>query len=254
MMNRFQPKQVIVTSLTLALLLGGTALYTTKQQAYAEAPEQAVKPYTSSDHKSEHKKANSGKATKEHTAQRDFVKGKMPILDEASAILGIDQAALGASLKDKNLVEIAKEKGISEVDLIAKLQAERAQKIDEAVLAGKIKVENADKLKANMADHLKFMVNHNGEFNRHSAGKADKKQHNSALPAPEKLAAILGITADELKSDTKAGKSLTEIAESKGISKEQLIHQITEQITPWVEKKVDHKRGQTPIKQQAAVN
>ncbi|SFL49075.1 hypothetical protein SAMN03159341_106331 [Paenibacillus sp. 1_12] len=248
MMNRFQPKQVIVTSLTLALLLSGTALYTTKQRAYAETPDQAVKPYTSS----EHTKVSQGKVTKEHTTGRDFAKGKMPILEEASAVLGMNSTSLSSSLKNKNLVEIANEKGISETDLIVKLLTERAKKIDEAVLAGKIKTENADKLKSNMADHLKFMVNHTGEVMKHGANKADKKQHNRMLPAPDKLAAILGITSDELNAEMKAGKSLTQIAEAKGISKEQLIKHITEQITPWVEKTVDHKWGQTPAKQQPA--
>ncbi|NHN28525.1 hypothetical protein [Paenibacillus agricola] len=246
-MNKFQPKQVIVTSLTLAMLLGGSALYTTKQQAFAETPDTTVKQFAPSDQK----KAERNTHKKELKDELSFAKGKMPIIEEASAILGIDKETLTIALKDKTLVDIAKEKGISEADLISKLQAERGKKIDEAVQAGTIKAEDADKIKAKMAQHLTFMVNHKNNASLHE-GSGKKKDKHGILPAPDKLAAILGITADELKAEMKAGKSLAEVAQSKGISKEQLIKQIKEEIAPWIDQAVDRKKGKASTTPEAS--
>jgi uncharacterized protein YidB (DUF937 family) len=247
-MNRFQPKQVIVTSLTLALLLGGSTLYTSKQQVFAEPTDQVPQQIVAS----QQKKAERSADKKEHMQDHSFLHGKMPILDEASVVLGMDKHTLIAALKDnKTLADIAKEKGISETDFISKLQTEREKKIDEAVQAGKIKAEDAGKLKSKMAKHLKFMVNHKGYDSKHEGqGKKKFKEKDSILPAPAKLAAILGMTEDELKQEMKAGKSLTEIAQAKGISKEQLITRIKEEITPWIDKFVDRKRDKASIAQE----
>ncbi|OXM85929.1 DUF2680 domain-containing protein [Paenibacillus rigui] len=242
-MKPFSSKKAIVTSLALALLLGGGVLYTTNQRAQAETTDttavQQAEGTQAHDKQSKHNKGD-GQA-------KPFVKdgnGRMSaqssLTEEAAAVLGIDKDTLAAAMKDKSLVEIAKEKGVSEADLIAKLQVERSKKIDEAVQAGKLKKEQADKIKANMESHLKFMVNHKGfgEFHR---GKGHGM--NKGIPAPDKLAALLNLTEDQLQTQLKAGKSLTEIAQAQGISKDQLITKIKDEMTPWIEKMVDHKRG-----------
>ncbi|MDF2960858.1 MAG: hypothetical protein K0S39_2593 [Paenibacillus sp.] len=243
-MKTLSPKRVIVTSLALAIMLGGSVLYTNRQPALAEtAPDNAAvsqqAPQDSS--KQERKQDKEGRGKEAH----GHFNKQMPIIEEASVILGIDKDALLAALKDKTLVEIAKEKGVSEADLIAKLQTARNQKIDEAVQSGKLKADKAEKIKSGMEKHLKFMVNHKG---LNFSGKHGK-HHKSMMPAPDKLSALLGISEEELKDQLKQGKSLAEIAEAKGISKEQLISKIKDEMTPWIEKMVEHKRGADKEKQ-----
>lgn len=227
---------MIVSSLALALLLGGGTLYGTKQFVRAETPDAVVQPQDSADKPA---------GAKEWSDRGEKARGKhgksMPIFEEAAAILGMDQETLKQSLKDKTLVQLAAEKKISEADLIAKLQAERTKQIDEAAASGKLTADKAAKLKQNMEDHLKFMVNQklNGEGKKRMHGHGGK--HQIMMPAKEKLAGILGISEDELKAELKAGKSLAEIAQGKGITKEQLISKIKDEMTPWIEKMVDRK-------------
>ncbi|WP_284638837.1 hypothetical protein [Paenibacillus silviterrae] len=220
-------KTFLVSSLALALLLGGGTLYSAKHIARAES--------------SEAPSAVSGAVKdKELKPDREGRQEKLPIYEEAATLLGMDKETLMKQLKSETLVQIAAAKGISETDLIAKLQAERTKKIEEAVASGKLTAEKAEKLKAHMEKHLKFMVNHPVRSDKAHHGKAGKGRFD-ALPAPEKLASILGITEEQLKSELKAGKSMTEIAASKGMSKEQLVAKIKEELTPWIEKAVDRK-------------
>ncbi|MCZ8518935.1 MULTISPECIES: hypothetical protein [Paenibacillus] len=232
-MNNSYTKKALATSLALALLLGGGAVLGGTQLVRAADPADAAVAAPPS-----------GTADAVTRAERKDRGGKhdihgMPIFEEAAAVLGMDKKELKAALKDKTLVQIAADKGLSETDLVAKLQAERTKQIDAAVAAGRLTGEKAEKIKKQMGEHLGLMINRKftGEEKhaKHHGGK------HAMLPAPEKLAGILGITEDELKAQLGAGKSLTEIAAAKGISKEQLVAKIKEEITPWIEKMVDRK-------------
>ncbi|MCR8633550.1 hypothetical protein [Paenibacillus radicis (ex Xue et al. 2023)] len=242
-MKSLSPKRVIVTSLALALMLGGSVLYANRQPALADPADNAALLQPAPQDKQEKKQVKEGRGKE---AKGHFNK-HMPIIDEASVILGIDKDTLKTALKEKTLVDIAKEKGISEADLIAKLKAARNQKIDEAVQAGKLAADKAEKIKAGMEKHLKFMVNHKDLDFSHKHGK----NHKSMMPAPDKLSALLGITEDELHTQLKEGKSLTEIAQAKGISKDQLIEKIKNEMTPWIEKMADHKKESASNKQKS---
>lgn len=82
------------------------------------------------------------------------------LFDDAAAVIGIDKDELKKQLENgKSLAEIAKAKGIEESALIEKMLAIRLQKIDEAVKAGKIPQENADRIKEKLPEHLKMLVN-----------------------------------------------------------------------------------------------
>lgn len=231
-------KKMVITSLALTLLLGGGTFYAAQQKAQAETTDSSGAQEQASSGK-DWKQAGQMKPTGDKEGERRFGP-KMALTEEAAAILGMNRDALAAALKDKSLVDIAKEKGISEADLIAKLQTERAAKIDAAVKSGKLTAEQAEKMKNGMAKHLKFMVNHKGLGFFHGKGHGMKK---AMLPAPDKLASMLNLTEEQLKAQLKAGKSLTEIAQAQGISKDQLVAKIKEELTPRIEKIVDHKRG-----------
>ncbi|MNI35749.1 hypothetical protein D3C73_897840 [compost metagenome] len=84
------------------------------------------------------------------------------------------------------------------------------------------------------------MLNEKNLLDRHD--KHEQRRHGHK-PDIDKMAQIIGITKEDLEAQLKAGKSLTEIAAAKGISKDQLIEKIKEQLTPSIEKMADHKKG-----------
>jgi hypothetical protein len=61
------------------------------------------------------------------------------------------------------------------------------------------------------------------------------------MMSPEKLAAIIGIPEEKLVEQLKAGKSITEIAEAQGMNKQQLVAKIKDNLTPYLNKALDHK-------------
>ncbi|XOK58819.1 hypothetical protein ACJ7K1_19820 [Paenibacillus elgii] len=239
-MKQTYAKRVIVSSLALALLLGGGVLYGTGQSAHAE--DTAAQQPSATKAKAGPFQGWFGERSGQDRFKNSGASAKgMPIFEEAAAILGTDKASLIASLKDKTLVQLAAEKNMSEADLVAKLQAARSKTIDEAAASGKLTAEQAEKLKSRMAEHLKKMVNRtfdgNGRFGMHAG-----KKHLGI--APDKLASLLGMTEDQLKTELKSGKSLTDIAQSKGMSREQLVGKIKDEMTPWIENMVDRKPSQ----------
>jgi uncharacterized protein YidB (DUF937 family) len=227
-------KRLIASTLALSILLGSGLVYGANQRVFADDQNTSQQQQTANDNNQNSLKKHKLKSVSRHQG------GYLPIIQEAADILGMDKNSLAQALKDKSLADIAKEKGISADDLVTKLYAERSKKIDEAVQAGKITADKAEKLKSGMTDHLKFLVNQKGapKFFQH------KGMNDGPIMKPSfgKLSEILGISQEELTSELKSGKSLAEIAQSKGLSKDQLVSKIIEDITPKIEKMVEHKR------------
>ncbi|OAS14683.1 hypothetical protein [Paenibacillus oryzisoli] len=177
-----------------------------------------------------------------------------------SSILGIDKAVLKAELDaGKTLVQIAQEKAnLSEDALLAKLTEAETKKIDAALSEGKIKQEQADKLKTGLADRLKKTVEAKPQamnFDRKPMPRGGNMP-NLPMPggfgvAPKEIAAILGITEEELATERKAGKSLAEIAAAKGITEDQLIAKLKDSLTDELKNFVERKGGgERPVPQQ----
>jgi plasmid maintenance system antidote protein VapI len=166
-----------------------------------------------------------------------------PIVEEAAEILGLQTDKVRQSLKDgKSLLDLAKEQGLSEADFTSRLLAVRNSKVDEALKSGKITKEKADKVKAKMQEHISFMINSRNLQELHSKDQKKSSQHEERrMMSPEKLAAIIGIPEDKLVEQLKAGKSITEIAEAQGMTKQQLVAKIKDNLTPYLNKALDHK-------------
>lgn len=85
-----------------------------------------------------------------------FFKG---VNDQVQILLGLDQAALKAELKSgKSLADIAQAKGISQLDLEAKVKAAVEANLDQAVKDGKLTADQAAKIKANLPERVKAIV------------------------------------------------------------------------------------------------
>jgi AraC-like DNA-binding protein len=160
-----------------------------------------------------------------------------PIVGEAASVLGIDAAALTEQLKaGKSLADVARERGMSEAYLTAKLLKLRIARIDAAVRSGKLDAARAEQMKQRMSRHLSYMVKEKGLPEKHAHHKG-----HGWKPDQEQLAAMLGMSKDELRGQLEAGKSLADIAAAKGMSRGQLIAKLKEQLTPQLELWVDHK-------------
>jgi hypothetical protein len=232
-MNSVYTKKLIVSSILLTLALGGGSLYTVRHSALAktsEAQDQTI---------ADKQQSNSAK-TLSHVQERGnqtHRAGKgFPLLDESASILGTDRQSLEKSLKAN--------KGISEADLTSKLLALRKGKIEEAVKNGKLDADRADHMKQHMEEHIKFMLNQKGLPTRNEHHFKEKSLGFHADFA--NIAQSLGLTEEELKTELKSGKSLTEVAAAKGVSKGKLMDTIKTQLTPSIEEMVDHKKTATP--------
>ncbi|MEC0226850.1 hypothetical protein [Paenibacillus alba] len=224
-MNQPYMKKLLVSSIALTLVLGGTALPSLSAAAHASSGDpQEIMSLQQNDEKGQGRQGR-----------------KWPIIEESASVIGVDKEVLVKSLKSgKSIVEAAAEKGINEVDLTAKLHELRIGKIEVAVKDGKLTTDQGEHMKQKLDEHLKFILNEKNLLDIH-AGHG--KWHKFGLkPDTDKLAKTLGLSKDELHAQLHSGKSLAEIAQSKGISKDKLVASIKEQLTPSIEKWVDHKK------------
>lgn len=218
-MENTKLRKLLISSIALTCILGGSLT------ALAQNPDSDEQPTAG------WQQAEKG--------QDGHHKRKWPIIEESATVIGVDKEVLFKSLKSgKSIVEVAAEKGISEADLTAKLQQMRTTKIEAAVKDGKLTTDQGDHMKQKLGEHLKFILNEKNLLAHHPGhGK-----HKFGLkPNTEKLAKSLGMSKEELRSQLHAGKSLAEIAQAKGISKDKLVVSIKDQLTPSIEKWVDHK-------------
>lgn len=164
--------------------------------------------------------------------------------EELLSLLNMDADTLRQQLlSGKSLTEIASEKGISEQQIVDLFVKQGTQRIDEAVKAGKLTQEQADQLKSLLEERIKDGIEQKGGFKVKAGIKA--RFHKGKL---EEAASVLGMNVEEILSELKSGKSIAQIAEEKGISKQQLIDDLLEKekerITKWVDQTWNEEPGE----------
>ncbi|WP_405081657.1 hypothetical protein ACI48J_03330 [Paenibacillus chitinolyticus] len=228
-MNKTRSK-LMVSTLAAALLLGGGAALSS--QVFAADS-------TDSGQTSTQQSAPFKHDGKDRKSFGQFG-GPGSYLKDAATVLGLEEKALITELKaGKSLVQLAEAKGISQADLVKKLVEASTKEIDAKVTEGKIDSTKAAELKANLQTRIEKAVTVTGMQNF----KGGKHGREGGFVDPEKLAAILGITKDELKTQQEAGKTVAEIAEAKGFTREQLLEKLKTELTPSLEKFIDAKKG-----------
>lgn len=166
---------------------------------------------------------------------------------ETATLLGVEESVVKDELKQgKTLAQIAQEKaGLSKEDYLAKLTDAVTKSIDKAVADGKITQEQADKQKAGLAERLKLAVENTVPPQDGGPGRGRGHGPGDFGPIggkPEEIAAILGITAQELRDGLDAGKSLAELAQEKGISTDDLVAKLKDGMTDRLKQFVEQKR------------
>ncbi|MBU7315006.1 hypothetical protein [Paenibacillus oleatilyticus] len=232
-------KKLMAGTIAAGFLLGGAGLYYTQAYAATTTTESGTTADSAQQGHGHGKFGKGGFGREEHS-----FRGGVNILKETATLLNLDEKTLMDELKqNKTLAQVAQEKGgLTEDAFIQKLTDTETKAIDDAVSAGKITQDQADKRKSDLADHLKKAVTATKPQGQH--GEKGGRGAFGMMGNPENLTKILGITQQELTDAMKAGKSLTEIAQDKGISRDQLISQIKSNLDDAIGKFVDRKPGQ----------
>lgn len=244
-------KKVLSSVLAAAVVIGGAGWLHTSQAAAADSNSSSVTDSAQQKVRMGHHEGFRGELGK-HAGI-----GKVDLLKLTAGILSVDESTITSQLQDgKTWADIVTAAGISAEDYLAKLTAAQSAVIDEAVTAGKLTQEQADKLKSNLSDMLKKQIEHtykskdgnkdgsNG-FGKHPGKKGMEFMHNGFVSNAD-LASILGMTEDELAALKKEGKSLAEIAEAKNISKEQLTAKIKESLSSKLDTIIENRITRHP--------
>lgn len=171
-----------------------------------------------------------------HAHKANFITKNKELLD----LLKMNAKDLTKELKSgKSLADVAKKQGVSEQEVTELLIKQANQRIDQAVADGKITVEQATLHKDMVQKKMKYFVEKKGLFTK------DYRYRRNRLGD---VANILKMSEKDIVIQLKEGKSITQIAKDKGMSKEKLIEELVkkdkEYITNWVDKswKINKKK------------
>ncbi|MDF2682269.1 MAG: hypothetical protein K0R47_3459 [Brevibacillus sp.] len=146
--------------------------------------------------------------------------------EELLSLLKLDAAKLQEELKaDKSLAAVAEAQGVSTDDVVALLVKQQKEKLAEAVKAGKLTQEQADKMNENATDRVKAMVESTHQDRGHGKGMA----FGFGAGNNEELLALLKLDEAKLKEELTAGKSLAQIAEAQGVDEGDVIALLVKQ-------------------------
>ncbi|NRQ56859.1 hypothetical protein [Brevibacillus sp. HD1.4A] len=146
--------------------------------------------------------------------------------EELLSLLKLDADKLGEELKaGKSLAAVAEAQGVSVDDLVSLLVEQQEAKLKEAVTAGKLTQEQADKMNENAAERVKEMVQNTHQ----DRGPGKGFGFGGGFDKNEELLSLLKLDADKLGEELKAGKSLAAVAEAQGVSVDDLVSLLVEQ-------------------------
>jgi len=155
--------------------------------------------------------------------------------EELLSLLKLDADKLKEELKaDKSLAAVAKAQGVSTDDVVALLVEQQEAKLAEAVKAGKLTQEQADKLSENASDRVKAMV----ETTHQGRGPGKGISFGFGFNKNEELLALLNLDADKLQEALKAGKSLATVATEQGVDADDVVALLVKQTEAQVKEAV----------------
>ncbi|PWK16498.1 hypothetical protein [Tumebacillus permanentifrigoris] len=145
---------------------------------------------------------------------------------ELQALLKLTADELTTQLKaGKSLADIATAQGVDKQQVIDLLVKQDAARIDQDVKDGKLTADKATEMKANSTQRATDRVDGKGGFGGGPGG--DKGFHGGGhgfdVAQNTELTSLLKLTADELTTQLKAGKSLADIAAAQSVDKQQVI-------------------------------
>jgi hypothetical protein len=158
-------------------------------------------------------------------------------------LLNLDANKLQQNLKaGKSLADIATAQGVDEQKVIDLLVSQQSQRLDQAQQSGKLTQDQVTKIKANLQNEVKKRVEQKGGF-------GFEGKHGERGGQFKDAASVLGMTPQDVMTQLKSGKSLVQIAQSKGISEADLVSQLLQKhkdrLTKMVEQTWQQKHDKT---------
>ena len=142
--------------------------------------------------------------------------------------LGLEKADIATGTRNgSTLAEIAESNGITTEDLISTITSIMTEKLNEAVNEGKITADEALTKASNIQERAEQMVNK-------PLNQKPGKNHDDKGKGRHLIGAViesLGLEKADIATGTRNGSTLAEIAESNGITTEDLISTITSIMT-----------------------
>jgi len=139
---------------------------------------------------------------------------------ELLTLLKLDADKLQEELKaGKSLAAVAEAQGVDTDDVVAFLVKQQEERLAEAVKAGKLTQEQADKMTEKASEHVKNQVE-----NTHTGKGFDKgRGFGGGYEKNEELLSLLKLDADKLQEELKSGKSLAEVAKAQGVDTDDVV-------------------------------
>ncbi len=146
-------------------------------------------------------------------------------LDTAATAIGITAEELRTELEaGKSIADVATAKGVSVDKVVDALVAEVKAHLDEEVASGEHTQEEADAKLAEATTRITEMVNNPGLLSPKGHGGESGRGHGmKGGKGLDAAATAIGITADELRTELQAGKSIADVATAKGVSVDAVI-------------------------------
>ncbi|MDD2234825.1 MAG: hypothetical protein PHZ11_07415 [Desulfitobacteriaceae bacterium] len=147
------------------------------------------------------------------------------VLGSAADLLGLKRQELKTELQaGKSLKDIAAAKGIETAKFAKELEAALTAKIDQKMQTGRINSEQAATLKTNLAQRIQADLDKKWDEPKGHEFRGNGKGNIKGIY--EQVQSLLDIDAATLRTELQSGKSLADLAQAKGISKETLVERI----------------------------
>lgn len=158
---------------------------------------------------------------------------KVDLLREAAAAIGVDREQLLRELRDeKTIAKVAAKHGLSRDAVVQRMTAAANAKVDEAVAKGQLDATRAAQMKERLAKQIAELVDRAHEFPAKDRPK-DRPKPSAAHPRFHVLqhllqdaAEVIGVSPGQLKQELRDGKSLKDVAQAKGVSRDTLVQKL----------------------------
>jgi ribosomal protein S20 len=187
--------------------------------------------------------SGSGSGSTTSSAHRGLHARKQKLAAQALKIaadkIGVSTADLKAALKSgKSVADVAKSKNVDPADVVTALVHAADTKIDKAVTNNKLSADKAAKLKANLTDRATKLVNNAHRNQAHRKGERYGRRANLVKQGGKIAADTIGVSPQALRTAVKSGKSVAEVATSKGVDPQTVINAIVNAATTKIDQAV----------------
>ncbi|MDH4279498.1 MAG: hypothetical protein OEZ14_02495 [Acidimicrobiia bacterium] len=163
--------------------------------------------------------------------------------------LGMTPEELRAAFAEgKSLADVAADQGVAVDELEAALIDAATERIDQALADDRIDADRAAELKDELADRIgEMMTRTRGDrMGREGGGEGPGGDHGEGR-GPRgfgggEVAELLGLTTDELRAALAEGQTLAEVAEAQGVSGDDLVAFLLDQLEERLDQAVENGR------------